>query len=73
MARVLRPGGVLSWTDSIQIYDRSAFGAVLDAFKYFNEPHYPDYLRCDVEAGLVCEEKYLNSRSKTLSFTKPMK
>ena len=78
MARVLKPGGMVVFSDSMQEGDRDAFPN-LGAFSNFNEPHYPDYVKnTDVgqlfeQAGLVCGEKYVNSRTKTLSFIKPMK
>ena len=76
MARVVKPGGAVVFTDSIQRGDRPALDANLDLFKNMNEPHYPSYVRADVgayfeAAGLVAGEKYVASTSKTLSFTKP--
>ncbi|GKY98895.1 hypothetical protein MPSEU_000845400 [Mayamaea pseudoterrestris] len=76
MARVVKPGGMVVLTDSIQIGDRIAFGNVLDNFTKFNEPHYVSYQRDDLaalftERGLECDEKHVNSRTKTLSFIKP--
>ena len=77
MARVVKPGGMVVFSDSVQADDRAALPN-LEAFAKFNEPHYPDYVRnTDLgqifeEAGLVCDEKYVNSRTKTLSFIKPL-
>ena len=77
MARVVKPGGLVVLSDSIQTGDRVAFTNVLDNFKRFNEPHYVSYQRDDLAAlftscGLECDEKYVNSRTKTLSFVKPI-
>lgn len=76
MARVVKPGGMLLFSDSVQVGDRAALPN-LEAFTKFNEPHYPDYVRnTDLgqlfeEAGLESDAKYVNSRTKTLSFVKP--
>lgn len=75
MARVVRPGGQVVLSDSIQVGDRDEFGRVLEKFTNFNEPHYVSYVYDDLgkyfeEAGLKNGEKLVNSRTKTLSFTK---
>uniref|UniRef100_A0A7S2FRJ3 Methyltransferase type 11 domain-containing protein n=1 Tax=Florenciella parvula TaxID=236787 RepID=A0A7S2FRJ3_9STRA len=77
MARVVKPGGTVVFTDSIQRGDRPALDEGLDKFENLNEPHYPSYIRSDVpkyftDAGLVCGDKSVASTSKTLSFTKPL-
>jgi ubiquinone/menaquinone biosynthesis C-methylase UbiE len=76
MARLVKPGGLVVLSDSIQIGDRKAYGNSLDNFSKLNEPHYIGYQRADLPAlftscGLECHEKYVNSRTKTLSFVKP--
>ena len=39
-ARVLRPGGLLVLTDSVQLGDRPGLERNLDVFGNFNEPYY---------------------------------
>jgi ubiquinone/menaquinone biosynthesis C-methylase UbiE len=76
MARVVKQGGMVVLSDSIQVGDRVAFDNVLDLFTDFNEPHFVNYTQDDLVAmftdhGLECDEKYITSRTKTLSFIKP--
>jgi SAM-dependent methyltransferase len=47
MARVLRPGGLLVVTDSIQLGDRERLDANLARFGDFNEPYYASYISED--------------------------
>ncbi|KAG2447856.1 hypothetical protein HYH02_007312 [Chlamydomonas schloesseri] len=75
-ARVLRPGGLLVLTDSVQLGDRPGLERNLDVFGDFNEPYYRNYLSCDLgamgeEAGLVPDGKWVSLVTKTLSFRKP--
>ena len=75
MYRVLKPGGIVVFTDSIQLGDRPELDANIDAFTDFNEPNYTDYVRTDLgrlfkDAGFTTFEKELASRSKVLSFVK---
>ena len=75
MYRVLKPGGIVSFTDSMQLGDRPELDGNIDAFTDFNEPNYSDYVRTDLgglfrEAGFTCDTKELASRSKNLSFVK---
>jgi ubiquinone/menaquinone biosynthesis C-methylase UbiE len=79
MARVCRPGGLVVLSDSMQEHDRpklliKARKGISD-FSNLNEPHYESYLGEDLPAlfeanGLVPDEKYMNSRTKTMSFVK---
>lgn len=78
MARVCKPGGMVVFSDSMQAHDRPILHAAtpMDSFSKLNEPHYSGYIREDIPAlfeahGLQCDEKYMNSRTKTLSFVKP--
>jgi ubiquinone/menaquinone biosynthesis C-methylase UbiE len=76
MARVLKPGGMVVLTDSVQLGDRPSMDATLGNFGDFNEPFYRDYIERDLGAlfesvGLVCDWKALNSTTKSLSFIKP--
>jgi ubiquinone/menaquinone biosynthesis C-methylase UbiE len=51
MARVLRPGGLLVFVDSLQRGDEPAFDGLLDLFPAaYHEPYYADYIRQDVAA-----------------------
>ncbi|CAL8463579.1 g3113 [Coccomyxa elongata] len=77
MARVLRPGGLLVLTDSIQLGDRPSLDKNLARFEEFNEPYYRSYVSEDLgklfkEAGLECDTKLLASSTKVLSFRKPL-
>jgi hypothetical protein len=38
--RVLKPGGLVVLTDSVQLGDRSAWDKTLSNFGNLNEPHY---------------------------------
>ena len=59
MARVLAPGGVLAFADSIQPADEPRLARLLEVFPaYFHEPYYADYGAADLtglfaQAGLV--------------------
>lgn len=77
MARVLKPGGLLILTDSIQLGDRPPLDAGIGKFGDFNEPYYRTFIAEDfgkmfMECGLECAEKLLGSSTKVLSFRKPM-
>jgi ubiquinone/menaquinone biosynthesis C-methylase UbiE len=45
MARVVRRGGVVILTDSIQLGDRPIVDANLGRFSNMNEPYYDNYIR----------------------------
>jgi ubiquinone/menaquinone biosynthesis C-methylase UbiE len=50
-ARVLKPGGLLVFMDSLQLGDRTGFDSLLEAFpRNFHEPYFGDYLRDDLSA-----------------------
>ena len=79
MARVCKPGGMVVFSDSLQTGDRPPLDreTVLADFSKLNEPHYASYLAEDIAAlfttsgnNLTCGKKFLNSRTKTLSFIK---
>ena len=77
MARVVKPGGMVVLTDSVQLGDRPCYDATLGGFKQFNEPYYENYLQTNLgelfqEAGLECDLKVMSSTTKTLSFKKPL-
>jgi SAM-dependent methyltransferase len=59
IARVLKPGGLLAFADSIQPRDEPQLERLLQVFPaYFHEPYYADYAAADLTglfgaAGLV--------------------
>ena len=59
IARVLKPGGLLAFADSVQPGDEPRLARLLEVFPaYFHEPYYADYSRTDLaalfaEAGLM--------------------
>jgi SAM-dependent methyltransferase len=78
--RVLRPGGIVAFNDSIQDNDRETLPKeVMKAFpEKYHEPYYMDYFEDDInaiftEAGFVkgpCDPIIAN-RSKVMSWVKP--
>ncbi|HTK36486.1 MAG TPA: class I SAM-dependent methyltransferase [Caulobacteraceae bacterium] len=51
IARVLRPGGVLAFADSVQAADEPELGRLLEAFPaFFHEPYYESYQGADLDA-----------------------
>lgn len=75
MARVLKPGGLLVLTDSVQLGDRPSMDDTLGNFGDFNEPFYRAYIERDLgelfeSVGLECVTKAVNSTTKSLSFRK---
>lgn len=76
MARVLKPGGTVVLTDSVQLGDRPILDHRLALFEDFNEPFYMDYIQDFLpthfeNAGLVPMTKIVRSTTKSLSFSKP--
>jgi ubiquinone/menaquinone biosynthesis C-methylase UbiE len=52
IARVLKPGGLFAFADSVQPVDEPRLGRLLEAFPaYFHEPYYASYCETDL-AGL---------------------
>lgn len=77
MARVVKPGGLVIMTDSVQTGDRPSLDKNLGGFGDFNEPFYRNYLADDLgkffeEAGVECDLKVVSSTTKSLSFKKPL-
>ena len=75
MARVLKPGGMVIFTDSVQRGDRPSMDDTLGNFGDFNEPFYRAYIDRDLgelfeSVGLTCVAKAVNSTTKSLSFRK---
>lgn len=51
IARVLKPGGMLAFADSVQPVDEPRLAWLLEAFPaYFHEPYYADYCRTDLDS-----------------------
>ncbi|MGC1304778.1 MAG: class I SAM-dependent methyltransferase, partial [Caulobacteraceae bacterium] len=51
LARVLKPGGLLAFADSIQGVDEPRLGRLLEAFPaFFHEPYYASYQSTDLDA-----------------------
>jgi ubiquinone/menaquinone biosynthesis C-methylase UbiE len=77
MARVLRPGGLLVFVDSLQRGDEPAFDGLLDLFPAaYHEPYYADYVRHDVaallgEAGLQPQSQARAHMSKVVVAARP--
>ena len=75
MVRIVRPGGIVVLTDSVQLGDRPPMDSSLTAFSNLNEPYYENYVKCNLPElfqGLECSEKFVSSSTKTLSFKKPI-
>jgi len=77
MSRVLKKGGVLVLTDSIQggELDRPGFDTRIGKFSEMNEPFFADYCEDNLAGHFVDEEltplgKIVMSSTKSLSFTK---
>ncbi len=77
IARVLKPGGLLAFADSIQPVDEPRLGRLLEAFPaYFHEPYYRDYCALDLdalftEAGLRLVASDAAFLTKAVLFEKP--
>jgi ubiquinone/menaquinone biosynthesis C-methylase UbiE len=51
IARVLKPGGVLAFADSLQAQDAPDLGRLMEAFPvFFHEPYYASYQALDLDA-----------------------
>jgi ubiquinone/menaquinone biosynthesis C-methylase UbiE len=76
LARVLRPGGLLAFADSIQPSDEPRLARLLEVFPaYFHEPYYADYAACDLgalfaAAGLTVRARDSAFLTKALLFEK---
>lgn len=76
MARVVKPGGRVIFTDSAQVGDRPIFDDAMKNFEKMNEPYYTDYIQDQLplhfeKAGLKCLTKTVSTSTKTLAFEKP--
>ena len=51
LARVLKPGGVLAFADSVQASDEPELARLLELFPaFFHEPYYESYQSTDLDA-----------------------
>jgi len=71
--RVLKPGGMLIFVDSLQTGDEPDYDALLDYFPFaFHEPYYASYLTEDLDRlmrpGFTPEERSLAYFSKVVSY-----
>jgi ubiquinone/menaquinone biosynthesis C-methylase UbiE len=71
--RVLKPGGLLVFVDSLQTGDEPDYDAMLDYFPVaFHEPYYESYLREDLDRlwspGFTAGERYPAYFSKVVSY-----
>ncbi len=76
IARVLRPGGLLAFADSLQPIDEPRLGRLLEAFPaYFHEPYYATYSATDLaalfaRAGLAARGQDTAFLTKAMLFEK---
>ena len=77
IARVLKPGGVLAFADSVQPLDEPDLARLLEAFPaFFHEPYYASYAAADLpglfgRAGLTLEDRDKAFLTKALLLRKP--
>ncbi|GJD12042.1 hypothetical protein Gasu2_61520 [Galdieria sulphuraria] len=75
--RVLKPGGMLIFVDSIQEGDRSDLNRLLQMFpQIYHEPYYPSYVKTDLKtlfesAGFRSANIYISWLTKVCVFYKP--
>jgi ubiquinone/menaquinone biosynthesis C-methylase UbiE len=78
MARILKPGGLLAFGDSIQPADEPDLQRLLEVFPaFFHEPYYESYAQTDLdalfgEAGLIKIDDDRAFLTKALLFKKPL-
>jgi ubiquinone/menaquinone biosynthesis C-methylase UbiE len=76
IARVLKPGGVLAFADSVQPSDEPRLARLLEAFPaYFHEPYYADYCAANLTAlfgaaGLIETRRDLAFLTKAVAYEK---
>ena len=76
MARVLKPGGLLVFMDSLQLNDSPALDGLLQRFpSNFHEPYYSSYISADLpsvfqQAGFECRKTELAFLSKLMVLEK---
>jgi len=73
LVRVVKPGGMIVFSDSFQKGDRPDLDSTLGNFSKLNEPHYDNYIDTflpDLFEGCEIGKKFMSSSTKTLSFVK---
>ena len=74
LARIIKPGGLLVFADSVQLEDAPAFAASIERFPdLFHEPYYKSYLKTDLkalftEAGFTPEREAVSFLTKVIAF-----
>ena len=74
LARIIKPGGLLVFADSVQLDDAPAFSASIERFPdLFHEPYYKSYLKTDLnalfaEAGFTAERETVSFLTKVIAF-----
>ena len=74
LARIIKPGGLLVFADSVQRDDAPAFSASIERFPdLFHEPYYRSYLKTDLkalfaEAGFTPERESVSFLTKVIAF-----
>ncbi len=74
LARVIKPGGLFVFADSVQVEDAPAFARSIERFpELFHEPYYRSYLRTDLkalftEAGFTPEREVVSFLTKVIAF-----
>lgn len=72
IARILRPGGILLFMDSIQRGDRADFDPLLDRFpRALHEPYFADYIEDDLQ-GLFAEHGLALQTEERVFFARMM-
>jgi ubiquinone/menaquinone biosynthesis C-methylase UbiE len=77
IARVLKPGGVLAFADSVQAQDEPQLARLLESFPvFFHEPYFESYQATDLEdlfgrAGLRSKDSDQAFLTKAVLFGKP--
>jgi ubiquinone/menaquinone biosynthesis C-methylase UbiE len=67
IARILKPGGLLVFTDSLQMGDKPSWDGLLEAFPVrFHEPYYRSYAIDDLDGMFTAEG--LEAEGKELAF-----
>lgn len=74
LARIIKPGGLLVFADSVQLDDAPAFSASIERFPdLFHEPYYKSYLKTDLnalfaEVGFTPERETVSFLTKVIAF-----
>lgn len=74
LARIIKPGGLFVFADSVQLADAPAFAGSIERFPdLFHEPYYKSYLKTDLkalfaEAGFTAERETVSFLTKVIAF-----